>query len=420
MHKITLLRKYVNESLLHENVSALDIVSLLAPPSQDEEHEDISDIGYEIDDRQAHVEDDEQEPAFGRHFTLKDMQVSGTAKKHGLDNTPTDSAQAALDDLLRNIINPLKDRVSDLRISSAYRSPEVNRRVGGAAKSQHMSGEAADISAPSMRAEGLASLIVDMGLPFDQLIWYDEGRGGHVHVSYTTRRENSGKTLHAPDRGGYENWTPKTAAGLMNESLEDPDKLPKPDIIRGPLLEVYWPGAYGYGEHTAWTRNFESIKPDIQRAMSIFSSDTSKRVSIVGPFIHDQVPLENAFYRTTIEECTPAAYELWTLYGKRYPSSAEVAAAPKSVYMLVTCDFSFKVDDERSVNRKFTSLKDGNVASTFHLHEPGSAASTRTNVSIAYSTLFRSICNLFEPWAGNDAYPLIKRYWDEHLREKLG
>jgi len=38
-------------------------------------------------------------------------------------------------------------------ITSGYRTPEYNKRVGGAKQSQHMSGRAADILVPGMTAE---------------------------------------------------------------------------------------------------------------------------------------------------------------------------------------------------------------------------------------------------------------------------
>ncbi len=56
-------------------------------------------------------------------------------------------------------------------------------------------------------ADTLASAIIRLGLPFDQLIWYDADRGGHVHVSFTTKRSNRRQVLHAPSGGGYRPWS---------------------------------------------------------------------------------------------------------------------------------------------------------------------------------------------------------------------
>ena len=154
-----------------------------------------------------------------RHYQLKDLQVSSSAKKYGLDNTPTSAAAEALTGLAQNILDPLKDRVPDLRISSGYRSPAVNSKVGGVSNSQHMTGEAADVSSSSMSALELAQLIVNMGLPFDQVIWYAPSRGGHVHVSYSTRRTPRKKTMHAPSKGGYSSWNPSSSGMHLQENF---------------------------------------------------------------------------------------------------------------------------------------------------------------------------------------------------------
>ena len=72
---------------------------------------------------------------------------------------------------------------------------------------QHTLGEAADIWAEGLTGEELAMVIHQVGLPFDQVIWYAPERGGHVHVSFTERRPNRAQVLHAPAAGGYLAWS---------------------------------------------------------------------------------------------------------------------------------------------------------------------------------------------------------------------
>ena len=56
-------------------------------------------------------------------------------------------------------------------VSSGYRSPLVNRAVGGAASSAHMLGCAADFSSPGFGAPlEICHAIVASDIPFDQLI----------------------------------------------------------------------------------------------------------------------------------------------------------------------------------------------------------------------------------------------------------
>ena len=143
------------------------------------------------------------------HFTLAEMMRSQTATRRGIDNTPTPEAQRAMQILVAYVLDPLRAGLgSPVRITSGFRAPEVNRAVNGSPTSQHMLGEAADIKVDGYGAEALATAIVRLGLPFDQVIWYAPERGGHVHVSLTEKRPNRGQMLHAPAAGGYVAWTP--------------------------------------------------------------------------------------------------------------------------------------------------------------------------------------------------------------------
>lgn len=107
----------------------------------------------------------------GRFFTWAEFTASSTARKLGLDNTPTLEAQQALQVLTAYVLDPLRGVLgSRLRVTSGYRSPAVNEAVDGSASSQHMRGEAVDLLAEGLTARELAGVIVRAGLPFDQVI----------------------------------------------------------------------------------------------------------------------------------------------------------------------------------------------------------------------------------------------------------
>jgi D-alanyl-D-alanine dipeptidase len=139
--------------------------------------------------------------------TLDELTRSATASREGIDNTPTSSARANLEALAAAIVAPLRRAIEaegeELRITSGYRSPELNAKIGGSSRSQHVSGQAVDITATGYDAEELAKRIDGLGLPYDQLIYYAPSRGGHVHVSH---RASGGRrmVLYAPSSGGYE------------------------------------------------------------------------------------------------------------------------------------------------------------------------------------------------------------------------
>lgn len=121
-----------------------------------------------------------------KYFTLQELTNSNTAIRKGIDNTPDERATAALTALVDNVLDPLRKAWGKpIVVNSGYRSPKLNRAVGGVARSQHTKGEAADIRTLSNRRwenRQLFDLIRKLGLPFDQLI--DEHNYTWVHVSY--------------------------------------------------------------------------------------------------------------------------------------------------------------------------------------------------------------------------------------------
>ena len=132
-----------------------------------------------------------------KYFTIQELTISNTAQRKGIDNTPDQKAAAALTALVANVLDPLREAWGrPIVVNSGYRCPKLNRAVGGVARSQHTKGEAADIRTLSNRRwenEQLFKLIVQLKLPFDQLI--DEHGYSWIHVSYAEGR-NRRQVLH--------------------------------------------------------------------------------------------------------------------------------------------------------------------------------------------------------------------------------
>lgn len=95
------------------------------------------------------------------NFSLSELTASSTAKARNIDNTPPPAAVEALRDLATSILQPLRNRYGKpITVTSGYRSPALNKAVGGVATSQHLKGEAADIVCDNNRA--LWNLAVSM------------------------------------------------------------------------------------------------------------------------------------------------------------------------------------------------------------------------------------------------------------------
>jgi zinc D-Ala-D-Ala carboxypeptidase len=130
------------------------------------------------------------------HFSMHEMIVSEIALRHGIPNDPPESALASLERLCRQTLEPLRAYINaPLNVTSGYRSPLVNRLVGGSPRSQHCLGEAADFRAAGFENRNVLALLVESGVLFDQAI-LEFGPAGWVHVSYRVEM-NRRQTLEA-------------------------------------------------------------------------------------------------------------------------------------------------------------------------------------------------------------------------------
>ena len=125
-----------------------------------------------------------------KHFTINELTHTGT----GLPNVPNNEQLKNLVALVDNILDPLREKFGHpITISSAFRSNAVNIKVKGAATSQHLKGQAADL-----KCSDNAKLfdIIRKELPFDQLIWEagDDTQPSWVHVSFNAGH-NRGEVL---------------------------------------------------------------------------------------------------------------------------------------------------------------------------------------------------------------------------------
>lgn len=123
-----------------------------------------------------------------KNFTLEELLRSATASRLSIPNTPSVSVTHNLILLCNHILQPLRNAYGKpIIVTSGYRSPELNKAIGGAKNSQHMRGQAADIKgsggAIPQENRRLFDLIQKLNLPFDQLI--DEKNFSWIHVSFS-------------------------------------------------------------------------------------------------------------------------------------------------------------------------------------------------------------------------------------------
>lgn len=144
-----------------------------------------------------------------KNFSLAEFTRSQTATRRGIDNTPKGQHLEAAKTLFEKVVQPIRDHFGPTRLNSGYRSPDLNKAVGGSKTSQHCQGEAADLEVPGVSNYDVAKWIED-NLEYDQLIleFYTPGipNSGWVHVSYNhdgnqrkqslTAMKENGKTVY--------------------------------------------------------------------------------------------------------------------------------------------------------------------------------------------------------------------------------
>lgn len=119
-----------------------------------------------------------------KYFTLEELTHSVTADAYNVRNVPDERQTECLEALMCNCLDPIRELWGlRLVVNSGYRSPRLNALVGGVKNSQHMRGEAADITTNSSTQNALLfKKVAKSAIDFDQLIL--ESGANWIHVSY--------------------------------------------------------------------------------------------------------------------------------------------------------------------------------------------------------------------------------------------
>jgi zinc D-Ala-D-Ala carboxypeptidase len=108
-----------------------------------------------------------------KNFTLKELIRSNTALRLGIDNTPSKEGILKLTLLATELLQPLRNVVGSLRITSGYRSAQLSEAVGSSSNSQHCRYEAVDmqyVKRGKMDNIKIYDALIDLDLDYDQCI----------------------------------------------------------------------------------------------------------------------------------------------------------------------------------------------------------------------------------------------------------
>lgn len=118
------------------------------------------------------------------HFSYDEMTRSAWAERNHIDNTPDALQLAALENLCRQGLEPLRRQFGPIRINSGFRSPLVNEGVHGVGNSRHLRGEAADIYVPDVATGRAYYRFLKEHVDVDQLLFeYRRNGAMWLHLS---------------------------------------------------------------------------------------------------------------------------------------------------------------------------------------------------------------------------------------------
>ena len=126
-----------------------------------------------------------------KFFSIAELTQSATAKRYGIDNTPSDDIKKNLTLFIEKVLDPIReDWGGPIIVSSGYRCPELNAKVGGAKTSGHQYGYCADLQVKGgmKKIRELANFIFewmkDHKMKFDELLWEHSGGVTWLHFCW--------------------------------------------------------------------------------------------------------------------------------------------------------------------------------------------------------------------------------------------
>lgn len=154
-----------------------------------------------------------------KYFTLEELTASVTARRLGLDNTPTPEHRCNIEMFVAQLLDPMRsawvakcanDKLGSnaINVTSGYRAFRLNAAVGGSKTSAHCVGFAADLVPANGRLAEFKKFCREWlkGKPFDQMISEDENAAGvprWIHIGYKDQQGGQRRKLLSMVDGKY-------------------------------------------------------------------------------------------------------------------------------------------------------------------------------------------------------------------------
>ena len=143
------------------------------------------------------------------HISYKEAVNSNYAKQYKIENKPTAAHIKNMELIAEKVFEPLRDWVKyPIKINSMFRSEDLNRGIKGAPRSQHLTGNAIDLTSMGGKSNLEMFHYIKDNLDFDQLIWeFGSENPQWLHVSYKNKKDNRKQVLVIKRKGKYFTWS---------------------------------------------------------------------------------------------------------------------------------------------------------------------------------------------------------------------
>jgi len=176
-----------------------------------------------------------------QNLTLAEACRSETAKRKGIDNTPSGSILDNLKLTAEKLFQPIRDHFKKpIYVSSMYRCERLNSLVGGVSHSKHITGQAIDIDNDNtdVSNKDIFYFIKDK-LDFDVLIWeFGEDSPNWVHCTYVEGLNRKQVYINSRENGMQMYTEKKVEKPKKIKYEQKPKKVQRNETRQVPAREV--------------------------------------------------------------------------------------------------------------------------------------------------------------------------------------
>ena len=139
-----------------------------------------------------------------KHISYKEATHSDTAKRKKITNKPKAEHIENMELIAEKVFEPLREWVEHpIKVNSFYRCEKLNKGLRSSGSSQHLTGNAIDITSMGGKTNLEMFHFIKDNLDFDQLIWEYGVEPRWLHVSYKNKKDNRKLVLITKKKGIY-------------------------------------------------------------------------------------------------------------------------------------------------------------------------------------------------------------------------